>query len=67
MNEAKRFKLAIGICAGSVLVGLLKVAFPTYPIMEVFGVIGAVAAYYFTVQTVTDNAKIKSNPQVPSV
>lgn len=66
MNEAKRFKLAIGICVGSVVIGLLKVIFPTYPIIEVFGIITAVAAYYFTVQTVTDNAKIKSTTQNPN-
>lgn len=63
MNENKRFKLAIGLCIGAVVVGLLKVLCPTYPILEVFGIVTAVASYYFTVQTVTDNAKIKSANQ----
>jgi hypothetical protein len=62
MNEHKRFKLAIGLCIGSVIVGLLKVAFKTYPIMEVFGILTLIGGSYFTAQTWTDNVKIKNNP-----
>jgi len=64
MNENKRFKLAIGLCAGAVVVGVLKVLLPSYPTVEVFGLIGVIASYYFTVQTLTDNAKIKNPPAV---
>ena len=63
MSENKRFKVAIGAAAMGVLCGVLKALWTSYPIVEVFAFVGPVLAYYFTVQTVTDNAKIKSNNQ----
>lgn len=67
MNENKRMKVAIGAAGFALLCGIIKSFAKGFPIIEVFAFVGPVTVYYFTVQTVTDNAKIKSTPQVPCV
>lgn len=61
MTENKRFKLAIFLCCSAMIIGLLKTLLPAYPTTEVYAIMGGISAYYFTVQTITDRAKITTN------
>lgn len=61
MNEATRFKLAIGMLALYFVQGLLGAFVKGFPIEIVMGGQGAIALYYFTIRTVNDVKAMKYN------
>jgi len=58
--KQSRLKLAIGMLALYLFEGILKAIFNGFPIEVVMGGQGFIAAYYFTVRTVSDNAIAKN-------
>lgn len=61
MNEATRFKLAIGLISLYFIQGIIKAFLREFPIEIVMGGEGIVAGYYFTVRTVNDVKAMKYN------
>lgn len=67
MTNQTRFKLALGMLGLYMAEGVLKSLLPGFPIELIVGAQGFIAAYYFTVKSVTDVNQLKTTAKNPVV
>lgn len=59
MTAEKAFWFVVGLIALGLIEGLFRVAFPTFPLVEVFGFQGAIAGGIITTKLINDTKEMK--------
>ena len=63
MTAGRAFWLVVGLISLGGIEGLLKVAFPGFPLIEVFGFQGGIAGGIITTKLINDTKEMKYNCQ----